>query len=392
VSAHNSNSAHSISLLSSSIVGSSWNPITNSHLLHHKTSREAIPSYPKVLACSSDAMIVDNKRFYRRWIRWFQRWWAKIWNLTLVAARTTEVGIRLSPLLILSPVAALSGSSFLTDVTWQYLVSAVQGIGPVAVKFAQWIATRRDVFPPVLCDRLGVLHDRGCPHARSHTNQILKDAFGDYQAKGLHIEEGDVIGCGSAAQVYRGTLSTKDDNGKEVQRAVAIKVLHPKFQQQVSRDLKLIQIIAEALHSLPTDIIRMMNLPRATETFGYVLFLQADLINEAKNLNQFRSNFYRESKARQDESSIVFPQPIQGWSSPKVIVEDYVHDAIPISDFIRDSSAEGIAIRKELAGPLLRAFLKMVFIDNFVSPVRVANIPFYLKSKLTFHCCCTGAR
>jgi aarF domain-containing kinase len=136
----------------------------------------------------------------------------------------------------------------------------------------------------------------------------------------------------------------------------------------------------------------MMNLPRATETFGYVLFLQADLINEAKNLNQFRSNFYRESKTRQDESSIVFPQPIQGWSSPKVIVEDYVHDAIPISDFIQDSSAEGIAIRKELAGPLLRAFLKMVFIDNFVSPVRVANIPFYLKSKLTFHCCCTGAR
>lgn len=297
-----------------------------------------------------------------------QKWWNHIWNLSLVAARATEIGLRLSPLLILSPIAVLTGpSSFITDITWQYLVSAPQAIGPVAVKFAQWIATRRDVFPPVLCDRLGVLHDRGYPHSWSHANQTLKEAFGDYEAKGLHVDEGDIIGCGSAAQVYRGTLTTEAEDGKPISRAVAVKVLHPNFQQQVDRDLTLIEIIADALHSLPTDVMKMMNLPRATETFGSTLRLQANLTNEANNLKQFRSNFYDKSKRSPDESSIVFPQPIEEWSSRKVIVEDYIQEAIPISDFLRDSSPEGIVVRKELAGPLLRAFLKMVFLDNFVS-------------------------
>ena len=87
---------------------------------------------------------------------------------------------------------------------------------------------------------------------------------------------------------------------------------------------------------------------------------------EANNLRQFRSNFYNESKEREQKSSITFPRPVDGWTSPRVIVEEF-HDAQPISYFLKDSSPEGIEIRKELAGPLLRAFLKMVFMDNFVS-------------------------
>eukprot|EP00980_Cylindrotheca_fusiformis_P003612 scaffold812_cov124-Cylindrotheca_fusiformis.AAC.4 len=295
--------------------------------------------------------------------KYWQSWWRHLWNLGRVAARATEVGIRLSPLLLLTPAAYMAGpSSSITDLAWRYLISATQGIGPVAVKFAQWMATRRDVFPPTLCDRLGVLHDRGYPHSWSHTTKILEEAFGDYETKGLHIDQDDVIGCGSAAQVYRGTLTTKNENGEQ-RREVAVKVLHPNFQQQVNRDLKLIEIVAEALHSLPSDMIRMMNLPRATDTFGSTLCLQADLTNEANNLSAFRSNFYDKNRLKQEESSICFPQPVEGWSSSKVIVEDYVQDAIPIAVFLRDSSPEGLEIRHELAGPLLRAFLKMIHGD-----------------------------
>jgi aarF domain-containing kinase len=208
------------------------------------------------------------------------------------------------------------------------------------------------------------LHDRGYPHSFQWTDQVLTEAFGDYKQKGLILEE--VIGCGSAAQVYRGLLFSKNKNKNDSCQEVAVKVLHPRFQESVDRDLLFIEIMADFLHSLPLEHIKMLNLPRAVEEFSVVLKDQADLTIEAENLRKFRKNFYKDSEKRERQSSIIFPQPIDGWTSSEVIVEDYVHEAAPISDFLFDSSPEGMKVRKELAGPLLRAFLKMVFMDNFI--------------------------
>jgi aarF domain-containing kinase len=304
---------------------------------------------------------VDQTTLLRRWIRFLKRWWTNVWNTWLVASRITEVALRLSPLMILTPAAYISGSTQLQNLGWSYSLHAIHGLGPVAVKFCQWIATRRDIFPPTLCDHLSILHDQGFPHPRAYTHQVLTDAFSEYEQKGLEIDQ--VIGCGSAAQVYRGTLRNLE-NGST--RTVAVKVLHPNFSKMVDRDLHLIQVLAEALHySLPSDTIRMLNLPRATEIFGNMLRLQADLTIEASNLQRLRSNFYQ-TKKDEERSKISFPQPIPGWKSKNVLVEDFVHDAVPISDFLKDSTPEGLNVRRELAGPLLRAFLKMVFMDNFV--------------------------
>jgi len=239
-------------------------------------------------------------------------------------------------------------------------------MGPVAVKLSQWAATRRDIFPPHVCDRLSVLQDHGYSHSWDHTHRVLTEAFGDYQEKGLVVNE--VIGCGSAAQVYKGTLTEKDQSNKGRQQAttrtVAIKVLHPKFAWSVERDFALMQTVAEFLHELPNDYLKMVNLPRATENFGRVLRLQADLTNEASNLEQFRTNFYKNRPEQEKNSSVLFPQPIPGWSRPCVLVEDCVQDAIPIAKYLHDSTPDGVILRRELAGPLLRAFLKMVFVSG----------------------------
>jgi aarF domain-containing kinase len=324
-----------------------------------KVENDDDSSSSKLLACSSSTH--QERSITRRIVEWLQRWWQRGWKAFLVATRTTEVFLRLSPLLILMPAAYLSED--LSEMAWNYALQAVQGLGPVAVKFCQWMATRRDIFPSWCCDRFGILHDQGTPHSWAHTDQLLSEAFGDdYNQKGLQLQPNDVIGCGSAAQVYRGTLTTADQQT----RTVAIKVLHPDFKLLVERDLQWMQIVAEFLHSLPSETLRMLNLPHAAENFGYILKLQADLTNEAENLQQFRSNFYHSSTKLEEQSSITFPRPIDGWNNTKVLVEEYVHNAIPISDFLLDSTPEGLDIRRELAGPLLRAFLKMVFLDNFV--------------------------
>jgi hypothetical protein len=324
----------------------------------------------------------------------------RTWNLLLVSWRVTEVAVLLSPLLVLAPVAILfsyvseavtvatnkagvsqdhnesssismgtitssvaaKASTLLSDLSWLYAIHAIQLIGPVAIKFCQWVATRRDIFPPELCHRLGILHDRGYPHPWHYTHRTLQHAFGDdYQTTGgLIVAPHDVIGCGSAAQVYRAKLRIQAEQhyeDGETYRDVAIKVLHPNFQEMVDRDLDLIRIIADFLHSLPIKSIRLLNLPHAVEDFSIVLHNQSDLTIEAENLRRFRKNFFGRSssssaKTESEDNNwhVVFPQPIEGWTSSKVLVEDYVPDAAPIADFLRDSSKEGMEIRRELAG------------------------------------------
>lgn len=321
-------------------------------------------SSPRVLALSSATTSSSTRGilfFHRLLWKRLKEWWQHVYNAFLVAARSSEIALRLSPVTFLMPLCLITHSNSLSDFTWRYTISAVQAMGPVAIKFCQWVATRRDIFPPQLCDRLAILHDRGFPHSWPHTHQVLVEAFGEnYEANGLHIDKDDptaVIGCGSAAQVYRATLRTANPDNTSSSRRVAVKVLHPEFALAVERDLGLLQTIAEWLHSLPSDAIRMLNLPKATQNFGDILRLQADLTKEAENLKQFRKNFHNHN------STIDFPQPVPQWSHPNVLVEDYVPEARPIASFLHDSTPEGEAIRKELAGPLLRAFLKMVFVS-----------------------------
>jgi len=144
-----------------------------------------------------------------------------------------------------------------------------------------------------------------------------------------------------------------------------VKILHPWFQRQITNDLWLMDAVAKWLHSLPSETIKMVCLPRAVQTFGENLRRQADLTLESDNLQQFRHNFYGDEN-NAAASAILFPRPMEGWVSSKVLVEDMVENATPISEFLKDNTDLGLQTRKELAGPLLRAFLKMVFSDNFV--------------------------
>jgi aarF domain-containing kinase len=319
--------------------------------------------------------ITERASFISRLLNWCRRFWKSCQDFLFLFVRSTEVAVRFAPLLLLTPASILYShfhlsdeeqKNWVADWTWWYIRSAITSLGPAFVKLGQWIATRRDMAPPHVCDRLSVLHDRGVLHHWNYTHRALVEAFGeDYVEQGLHLDQSSsIIGCGSAAQVYRGTLMRKE-NDSMVPFPVAVKVLHPRMGERVQRDLYFVQTIAHWLHALPVQRIQLLNLPRAVENFGAVLLRQADLQIEAKNLMQFRSNFYR-NDTDEKESSILFPKPRPGWISKHVLVEDLVTDAIPIAEYLKDSTEQGIQIRKEIASPLLRAFLKMVFLDNFV--------------------------
>ena len=111
----------------------------------------------------------------------------------------------------------------------------------------------------------------------------------------------------------------------------------------------------------------MLSLPRACKNFTDIMQLQVDLRNESQNLNKFLDNFDCRSsnkKTKAELSKVSFPEPI--LSECNCLVEDFMDDSKPISEYLFDESSSGMDVRRKLAGPLLRAFLKMVFMDNFV--------------------------
>lgn len=281
----------------------------------------------------------------------------------------------------------------------------MQCLGPAFVKLGQWAATRRDLFPVHVCNRFAKLHDTARVHDWTYTHQALMDAFGsDYEERGLvvsrnnngisnsnnitHTEDEDeeegklvarrlantnnnhgILGSGCAAQVHIGTLHNT---------TVAVKVLHPHTRTSIQRDLALLQHVADFIDCcIPLNAVKMLSLPRAVSNFASVMTSQVDLRVEGENLRVFRDNFgcpkYRDTAdirnitMKRHQTTITFPHPESDWVSEHVLVEEYAgDDAFPISRYLLDTSADGLKTRKELAGILLRAFLKMVFIDNFI--------------------------
>ena len=344
-------------------------PISHASLFPYKaepTDQKQHLYAPSQILSTSPAK--PSASILRRIAQKLKRWARSILDALVVAARATEIGVILSPLLVLTPASVLTvrllDTSKVSDVSWWYTLHSLQLLGPAFVKLAQWAATRRDLFPPHICNRLSRLHDNAQIHSWKHTDEILTKAFGNYEEKGLEMDPDDIIGSGSAAQVYRAKLAGQ---------TVAIKVLHPKIAERVDRDLMLLRRVASLLDSVPIKMIRMLSLPRAADNFASVLSKQVDLRIEGENLSKFHNNFTYQKKSllkafmstNIPSSAVLFPQPVEEWVSRDVLDEEYVDNADPIAKYLHDDSPEGMKVRKELAGPLLRSYLKMVFLDNF---------------------------
>lgn len=322
---------------------------------------EPIPIYQesRILTCSP-VWSEQERTVLSRIAANLRHWLHRIYDALLVAARSTEIVLRLSPLAVLTPTSILAKKlnyDAPSDLAWWYTLYTVTQLGPAFIKLAQWVATRRDIFPTHVCDRFGELHDNGIAHSISHTIKVLQETFGENYGDRLDIQE--VIGCGSAAQVYRGLWKEAVTGNTQ---PVAVKILHPKYRQLVERDFQLMTSVADLLHSIPSDLIRMVNLPHVAKLFCDILRRQTDLRFEGDNLKQFRENFYGQN--HHVVGSIVFPKPF--YSGETILVEDLAQDAQSISNYLHDETKEGMKIRRELADHVLRAFLKMVFLDNFV--------------------------
>ncbi|WVR03189.1 hypothetical protein IAU60_000180 [Kwoniella sp. DSM 27419] len=250
---------------------------------------------------------------------------------------------------------------------WWYgfLVRQMERAGPSFIKLGQWAASRADLFPATLCDKMSKLHSNGKPHSIAHTKRVIEKAF-DLDFDDI-FEDFDVvpIGCGAIAQVYKAKLHPSvvgESPSGSGNRTVAIKVLHPRARNTIRRDIVIMSVFANILNLLPG--MEWISLPEEVQVFGDMMNSQLDLRVEAANLVKFEENFYKRGRR------VTFPRPIklgkneQGEEREEtqdVLIEEF-EDALPLKWFLRNG---GGAYDDRIANIGLDAFLEMLLLDNW---------------------------
>src|SRR5690606_21298163 len=154
----------------------------------------------------------------------------------------------------------------------------------------------------------------------------------------------DVLAAASMAQVYRARLH----DGAQV----VVKVQRPGLKSLIQADLRLLSQIARLVQQQgllpeyrPHDIVRALAQAIADEL---------DFTREAANGMAVRENL-------RELDYLVVPRVHEAWTSPAVMVQDYVQGASPVNAAALDAIE---ADRGQLARRGALAFLHMVLEDG----------------------------
>ncbi|QIW94747.1 hypothetical protein AMS68_000265 [Peltaster fructicola] len=285
------------------------------------------------------------------------------------------------PVVFIGPRRSKDGETALSIWWYGCLVWAMKSAGASFIKLGQWAATRSDIFPKELCDRMSSLHSEAPAHSLKVTKRTIEKAFGKKFDEIFDEFNETPLGVGAIAQVYKARLkpefATTDDAvldepqtfGERARKTVdpilksspqrtpsnyvAIKVLHPGIEKNVRRDLRIMGFFASLINAIPT--MEWLSFPDEVQQFGAMMKLQLDLRIESANLVTFRKNF-------RSRSTAWFPYPYIEYSSRQVLVEEFA-TGIPLEDFMVNG---GGVFHAELADEGLDAFLHMLLIDNFI--------------------------
>lgn len=106
-----------------------------------------------------------------------------------------------------------------------------------------------------------------------------------------------------------------------------MKILHPRVDKLIARDLKIMSIFAHTLSLLPN--VQWLSLPEEVDVFGKMMREQLDLRIEADNLIEFEKRFQGR------KLPVTFPRPLKVWSTKDVLVEEF-ENALPLEMFMKN--------------------------------------------------------
>src|SRR5256714_2358845 len=223
---------------------------------------------------------------------------------------------------------------------------AVETLGPIFVKFGQVLSTRRDLLPLDVADELAKLQDQVPAFASDLAATEIEKGIGQNIRDVFATFEKDPVASASVAQVHLATLK----DGREV----AVKVLRPRVEQEIAKDLALLETAADLAERWSKEARRLK--PReVVAEFARHLEDELDLMREAANASQLRRNFA-------GSPLLLVPEVHWEYCSQRVMVMERMRGT-PISQ-VKRLKEQGIDI-PALARAGVEIFFTQVFRDGF---------------------------
>jgi len=222
----------------------------------------------------------------------------------------------------------------------------LEDLGPIFVKFGQILSTRRDLLPDDLAVELTKLQDRVPPFSGTEARTLIERAWD----KSLEAELDDFnetpLASASIAQVH--TARLKDG------REVVVKVLRPRIEKTIRRDIGLLYVIAELAQRYWKDV-RRLRLVALVAEYEKTIFDELDLQREAANASVLRRNFL-------GSEVIYIPEVHWHLTRPNVMVTERIYGT-PVGE-VETLKAQGIDMRT-LGERGIEIFFTQLFRDNF---------------------------
>lgn len=188
---------------------------------------------------------------------------------------------------------------------------ALENLGPVFVKFGQFLSSRRDIFSDTIVRELEKLQDDVGSLDFLKIEKTLVEEFEKPLDEVFLSFDKDPMASGSIAQVYHGTIR-KDGQIREV----CIKVLRNDIEKIIETDTKIMVDLAQKYWNDKVKT-KSFDLVKVIEEFRKSLFKEINFINEANNLKKF----YELNK---NDTYVSSPLVYEDFSTSKVLTMEYI--------------------------------------------------------------------
>ena len=231
------------------------------------------------------------------------------------------------------------------DAAPEALAADLEKLGPTFIKLGQVLSTRPDLLPPAYLEALTRLQDNVKAFPFPDVQRIVEEELGARLSKAFSVFEETPIAAASLGQVHRAAL--RDG------RVVAVKVQRPDIEKTVATDLEALDEIAVFLTNR-TGAGKRYDLVGMVAEFRMALEAELNYLQEANNLRLIGKNL-------QEFKAIVVPQPVEGYTSKRVLTMDYIAG----TKVTQISPVVAVELQRDvLADTLVHAYLKQIVIDG----------------------------
>jgi predicted unusual protein kinase regulating ubiquinone biosynthesis (AarF/ABC1/UbiB family) len=226
------------------------------------------------------------------------------------------------------------------------LASDLENLGATFIKLGQLLSTRGDLLPEPYLDALARLQDKVEPFSFAEVDAIVSSELGIRISKAFAEFDAEPLAAASLAQVHRARM--RDG------RAVVVKVQRPGVREQIVNDLEALEEVASFIDA-HTEIGKRYEFVNMLEDLRRSLLREIDFQREGNNL-------LRLGDSLRDFRRIVIPEPIDDFTTSRVLTMDYVSGKkVTALSPLRLLEVDGARLSEEL----FRAYLKQMLVDGF---------------------------